>query len=170
MFSRPITNASRNALPSLTSLFSSSRSLPRVAATSRCAQPRLSPSSPSISSSSSSSKSPFRSRVILIRGFSRTTTPHSLRRPFSSSARRSYGFGNQSYRRFNEPGRQSAILQLLSNAKPHHFVVIGLVISGAYIYNSDTVEVSWCSLSITGFVEATRGDAISPGNGPTLWM
>lgn len=33
--------------------------------------------------------------------------------------------------------------QMLANAKPHHFVIIGLVISGFYIYNSETVEVSY---------------------------
>lgn len=32
--------------------------------------------------------------------------------------------------------------RLLGNAKPHHFVLIGLGISGIYIYNSETVEVS----------------------------
>lgn len=147
MFSRAITNASRNALPPLTPLFSSARLLPRVAATSRCAHPRLSPPSRSITSSNPACKSPLRSRILLFRGFPRTTaTPRSLKRPFSSSVRRSYGFGNQSYRRFNGPGRQSAILRLLSNAKPHHFVIIGLVISGGYIYNSETVEVSWLSI------------------------
>lgn len=67
--------------------------------------------------------------------------PRFRSRQFTSSARRHYGFGNQPYRRFNNPRGQPFIWRLLGNAKPHHFVIIGLGISGLYIYNTETVEV-----------------------------
>ena len=62
-------------------------------------------------------------------------------RPFSSSAKRGYQYGGNQYRRFNDPRREPLFIRLVKDAKPHHFVIIGLGISGFYIYNTDTVEV-----------------------------
>ncbi|KAE8311715.1 hypothetical protein BDV41DRAFT_541101 [Aspergillus transmontanensis] len=62
-------------------------------------------------------------------------------RPFSSSAKRGYQYGGNQYRRFNDPRREPLFIRLVKDAKPHHFVIIGLGISGLYIYNTDTVEV-----------------------------
>lgn len=62
-------------------------------------------------------------------------------RLFSSSAKRGYQYGGNQYRRFNDPRREPLFIRLVKDAKPHHFVIIGLGISGLYIYNSDTVEV-----------------------------
>lgn len=149
MFPRPITNASFKTLPSLTPFLS--RALPRTAAAavpSRSAQPRSFPSLNPIFSSSTPYRNPLRTGTTASRGYSRATNTHFLGRPFSSSAQQCYGFGNQSYKRFGGRGRQATVTQLLANAKPHHFVIIGLVISGFYIYNSETVEVSYPVIEI----------------------
>lgn len=133
MSRRPITSAFRNA-PLLLTPFSS-LPLPRAAA-SRCSQ------SPAIRSISSTSlhKTPVSSKTICSLSFQRPL-PRYPSRLFSSSARRSYGFGNQPYKRFGDPRRQPLIWRLLANAKPIHFVIIGLGISGFYLYNTEVVEV-----------------------------
>lgn len=60
-------------------------------------------------------------------------------RPFTKSSRR-YFNGNNRYNRF--AGSREPLLQhLLRKARPIHFVGIGGIISGFYIYNTDTVEV-----------------------------
>ncbi|KAL4785295.1 hypothetical protein BJX76DRAFT_187879 [Aspergillus varians] len=58
----------------------------------------------------------------------------------SSSQRYYYNNGFNRYRRFNG-SRGSFILRLVRNAKPIHFVVIGGLIGGFYVYNTETVEV-----------------------------
>lgn len=151
MFPRPITKVSLKTLPSLTPF--SSRVLPRTAAAaapSRCAQPPPVPSLRPISFTSAPCKYSLRPGIIASRGYPRATNPHFLGRPFSSSARQCYGFGNHSYKRFGGQGKQSTITKILANAKPHHFVIVGLVISGGYIYNSETVEVSYPANTIQG--------------------
>lgn len=151
MFTRPITNVSLKTLPFLTPF--SSRVLPRTAAAaapSRCAQPPPFPSLRPIFPKSASCKSSLRPGIIAPCACPRATNPHFLGRPFSSSARQCYGFGNQSYKRFGGQGKQSTITKILANAKPHHFVIVGLVISGFYIYNSETVEVSYPANTIRG--------------------
>lgn len=133
MLYRPLTSAFRNSPPSLTPL---SPPLLSRTATSRCPQPAT---FWSISSSIPSYGASYPSRIPLRlspKSFARFPS-----RSFSSSARRSYGFGNQPYKRFNNPQSQSFYWYLLSRAKPHHFVIIGLGISGFYIYNTDVVEV-----------------------------
>lgn len=134
MSRRSIKSAFRNASPLLLTPFSS-LTLPRAAA-SRCSQ------SPTIRSISSSSlhKTPISSKTISPFSFQRPL-PRFPSRLFSSSARRSYGFGNQPYKRFGDPRRQPLIWRLLANAKPIHFVILGLGISGFYLYNTEVVEV-----------------------------
>ncbi|KAB8264543.1 TCP-1/cpn60 chaperonin family-domain-containing protein [Aspergillus pseudonomiae] len=63
-------------------------------------------------------------------------------RPFSTSTKRGYQYGGNQYRRFNDPRREPLFIRLIKDAKPHHFVIIGLGISGFYIYNTDTVEMT----------------------------
>lgn len=133
MLYRPLTSAFRNSPPSLTPF--SSLPLSRTVA-SRCSQPAI---FRSISSSIPSYRT-FNSSKISSRPFPKPFAC-SPRRSFSSSGRKSYGFGNQPYKRFNNPQSQSFHWYLLSRAKPHHFVIIGLGISGFYIYNTDVVEV-----------------------------
>lgn len=115
-FLRPPPGAS---LPTRRIFPPSPRSLPRTIATSSF---RTGPSRPSIA---------------VLFGFPR---PHpSLRHAFSTFPRRPFNGGNQ-YRRFS-PSREPLLTRLLNNARPHHFVIIGLGISGFYIYNTETVEV-----------------------------
>ncbi|KAL3476964.1 TCP-1/cpn60 chaperonin family-domain-containing protein [Aspergillus californicus] len=61
-------------------------------------------------------------------------------RPFTSFGHRYYRNVNNKYRRFG--GQQESFgIRLLRSAKPQHFVIIGGVIGGFYVYNLDTVEV-----------------------------
>lgn len=62
-----------------------------------------------------------------------TLTPH----PKAQYNR--YNRSNQ-YNRFNPRG--SLIYSLIQNSKPHHYVIIGIGISGIYLYNTDVVSVS----------------------------
>jgi hypothetical protein len=67
-------------------------------------------------------------------------TNPATRRPFTST--HSSNFGNQNrYNRFAGGTRQPLVFRLVQNAKPGHFVAIGVGISGVYLYNTDTVEV-----------------------------
>lgn len=68
-----------------------------------------------------------------------TPFTQSLRRPFTSGPRFNYNY-NQ-YNRFNGPRRGSLFYTLVQNAKPRHFVIIGLGASGVYLYNTDVVTV-----------------------------
>lgn len=64
----------------------------------------------------------------------------SIRRPFSFTARSQYQY-NQ-YNRFGGQQRRGSLFYtLIQHAKPHHFVIIGLGISGIYLYNTDVVAV-----------------------------
>ena len=68
--------------------------------------------------------------------------PQAHARSFSSSSHRHFYNGGNRYRRFDGPGRQPLIVHLLQKARPIHFVMVGGVIGGVYVYNTDTVEVS----------------------------
>ncbi|KAE8392410.1 peptidase family M48-domain-containing protein [Aspergillus alliaceus] len=61
-------------------------------------------------------------------------------RPFSTTRGSRYR-GNR-YNRFDGPRHDSLLIRLLQDAKPHHFIIVGLGISGFYIYNTDTVEMT----------------------------
>ncbi|KAF7182972.1 hypothetical protein CNMCM7691_002716 [Aspergillus felis] len=63
-------------------------------------------------------------------------------RYFSSSARLSYRYGGDKYRRFDGPSRGTLFQRLLTNARPYHFVIIGVVIGGIYTSNVETVEMT----------------------------
>ncbi|KAJ6072591.1 hypothetical protein N7467_010676 [Penicillium canescens] len=68
-------------------------------------------------------------------------TNPATRRPFTST--HSSNFGNQNrYNRFGGGTRQPLVFRLVQNAKPGHFVAIGVGISGVYLYNTDTVEMT----------------------------
>lgn len=60
-------------------------------------------------------------------------------RPFSSGPR--YQYQQNRYNRFGGGGRQPLFHQLIHRAKPQHFVIIGVGISGVYLYNTEVVEV-----------------------------
>lgn len=66
------------------------------------------------------------------------------RRPFSSGPRFNYQQNQYNYNRFGggRGGRQSIFFSLLQRARPVHFVGLGLGISGIYLYNTETIEVS----------------------------
>jgi len=63
------------------------------------------------------------------------------RRAFTSgpSSRSQYNRYNQ-YNRFGN-NRGSLFFFLIQNAKPHHFVILGLGVSGIYLYNTDVISV-----------------------------
>ncbi|RHZ65170.1 chaperonin-containing T-complex subunit CCT8 [Aspergillus thermomutatus] len=63
-------------------------------------------------------------------------------RYFSSSVRLPFRYGSDKYRRFDGPRRESLLQRLLSNARPYHFVIIGVVIGGVYANNVETVEMT----------------------------
>ncbi|KAJ5596018.1 peptidase [Penicillium hetheringtonii] len=72
-------------------------------------------------------------------------TPHIPTRPFTSHPQNSYRGPN--YNRFNGSRSQGSaggaiFYRLLSAAKPGHFVLIGLGVSGIYLYNTDVVEMT----------------------------
>ncbi|KAJ5738015.1 hypothetical protein N7493_001170, partial [Penicillium malachiteum] len=68
------------------------------------------------------------------------TTTLSSSRPFSST---SSFHARNTYNRFGGGGgRQPLFSHFLMRAKPQHFVVIGLGISGIYLYNTDVVEMT----------------------------
>lgn len=75
--------------------------------------------------------------------FSPASSFQSGRRPFSSGFR--FQYQQNRYNRFDGGGRPSLIHILVNNARPHHFVIIGVVISGVYLYNTDVVEVRYTS-------------------------
>ncbi|KAF7122702.1 hypothetical protein CNMCM5793_000812 [Aspergillus hiratsukae] len=58
-------------------------------------------------------------------------------RYFSSSAR----LGAR-YQRFDGPSRGTLFRRLLTNARPYHFVIIGVVLGGIYASNVETVEMT----------------------------
>ncbi|KAI9375205.1 peptidase family M48-domain-containing protein [Aspergillus egyptiacus] len=60
--------------------------------------------------------------------------------PFASYGRRYYGNG-YNYRRFGQT-QESILWRLVREAKPYHFVMIGGMIGGVYVYNLDTVEMT----------------------------
>lgn len=90
------------------------------------------------------SSRPFSTPSSRIRSTIPTTIPRSSRyipsRFFASSTHRFYPNGYR-YRRFDGPQGDSFAFRLLRNAKPIHFVIVGGVIGGFYVYNTETVEV-----------------------------
>ncbi|KAL4886924.1 peptidase family M48-domain-containing protein [Aspergillus karnatakaensis] len=58
---------------------------------------------------------------------------------FRDVNQRAYSNGFK-YRRFDGPKGQTVFFQLVRNAKPYHFVAVGGIIGGFYVYNTDTVE------------------------------
>lgn len=129
MFRQPITSAVRKSFSlSLASFAFSSRAAARCSQTSR-----------SISALYPCHRNPITPKTSFT--FLQQQLPRFCSRQFTSSVRSHYGFGNQPYKRFNNPRGQPFIWRLLGNAKPHHFVIIGLGISVLYIYNTETVEV-----------------------------
>ncbi|XHG01058.1 hypothetical protein AWENTII_004461 [Aspergillus wentii] len=129
MFGLPIARAFRSAPPSSTALPALRIAFPA---------PRYSP----IHTSRTISSSSLTYRTL---AFSRTLPRLSGRfpsRPFSSSARQGYGYRNDRYRRFGGSAREPLFIRMLQNAQPKHFVIIGVVIGGFYIYNTETVEMT----------------------------
>lgn len=63
------------------------------------------------------------------------------RRAFATTPSR---LARNTYNRFNSShsARPSIFHTLLSRSKPHHFVLIGLGISGIYLYNTEVVEMT----------------------------
>ncbi|KAJ5169010.1 T-complex protein 1 subunit theta [Penicillium canariense] len=67
-----------------------------------------------------------------------STLPYA-RHPFSTT----HPCARNTYNRFNpSSGRASLFHTLLARSKPHHFVLIGLGLSGLYLYNTDVVEMT----------------------------
>lgn len=63
-----------------------------------------------------------------------------FRRTFTTSNPRS---ARNTYNRFNSStSRPSLLHTLITRSKPHHFVLIGLGISGVYFYNTEVVEMT----------------------------
>lgn len=151
MFRQPIRSVFRKGPPpSLTSYAFFPRAAPTAAS-------QHSQTSRSISSLKPYYRTPITSRALL-RSFQHPL-PRLRGRPFSSTA---HGFGNQPYKRFNDPRRQPFLWRLLGKAKPHHFVIIGLVISGFYIYNSETVEVRHDDANLDWLMRDPYGGPASP--------
>ncbi|KAJ5755433.1 hypothetical protein N7533_004976 [Penicillium manginii] len=77
------------------------------------------------------------------------TLPRPTQRPFTStpisrlrtSTKSSY-HQRPNYNRFSGSQRTSLFRTLLTKSKPHHFVLIGIGISGLYLYNTDVVEMT----------------------------
>lgn len=90
------------------------------------------------------------SRWISSLPFRRATTLANHPAPGPSSARRAFTTNpnpQSQYNRYNQynrfgNNRSSLFFTLVHNAKPHHFVILGLGISGVYFYNTDVVSVS----------------------------
>ncbi|KAJ5576401.1 Chaperone tailless complex polypeptide 1 [Penicillium sp. DV-2018c] len=92
---------------------------------------------------------PRRSQTIFIRQSqsklqaSVSRKPHPAnRRTFSSSHHSHYQRRQYQYNRFQGNPRQQLLYRLVQNARPHHFVMIGVGISGVYMYNTETVEIT----------------------------
>ncbi|GLI72386.1 metalloendopeptidase [Penicillium ochrochloron] len=66
---------------------------------------------------------------------------HLPRRPFTTSTPHS---ARNTYNRFNSSSssRPSLFHTLISRSKPHHFILIGLGLSGVYLYNTEVVEMT----------------------------
>ncbi|KAJ5383386.1 hypothetical protein N7517_001297 [Penicillium concentricum] len=64
------------------------------------------------------------------------------RRTFFSSHQSPYQQRQNQYNRFQGSARRPIVYRLVQNAKPHHFVAIGVGISGLYLYNTEIVEMT----------------------------
>jgi hypothetical protein len=84
----------------------------------------------------SQSTTPLQQRQTLLKN------PH----PYSTPTRRFTTTHHQranQYNRFNSnSSRQTVFIRLLQTAKPRHFVILGLSISGLYLYNTEEVEMT----------------------------
>ncbi|KAJ5090292.1 hypothetical protein N7532_008976 [Penicillium argentinense] len=82
-------------------------------------------------------------RVSTLRSLTRTLPLRAPHRTFTSSTRFQYPRYQRSYNRFDgSSGAGSFFSTLIQKSKPQHFVVIGLGISGIYLYNTDVVEMT----------------------------
>ncbi|KXG47895.1 Chaperone, tailless complex polypeptide 1 [Penicillium griseofulvum] len=70
------------------------------------------------------------------------TPSPSNRRTFFSSHQSPYQQRQNQYNRFRGNARRPVVYRLVQNAKPHHFVAIGVGISGLYLYNTEIVEMT----------------------------
>ncbi|KAJ5513038.1 Chaperone tailless complex polypeptide 1 [Penicillium fimorum] len=61
---------------------------------------------------------------------------------FSQATTPPYQQRQNQYNRFQGSARRPIVYRLVQNAKPHHFVVIGVGISGLYLYNTEIVEMT----------------------------
>lgn len=73
---------------------------------------------------------------------SRTPSPTNRRAFFSKQHSRYYQNRQSQYNRFRGNTRQDTLYRLVQNAKPRHFVIIGVGISGVYLYNTEKVEMT----------------------------
>lgn len=78
-------------------------------------------------------------------------------RPFSTSSRQSFSDGGQNYKRFNNA---PLLIQLLSRAQPHHYIIVAFAGTVFYLYNIETVEVCLsfysCTAGIMRYVSANK--------------
>ncbi|KAF3012449.1 T-complex protein 1 subunit theta [Penicillium rubens] len=84
---------------------------------------------------------PLRQRRLQSQLSFHTPSP-SDRRTFFSSHKSPYQQRQNQYNRFRGSSRQPLVFRLVQNAKPHHFVIIGVGISGLYLYNTEIVEMT----------------------------
>ena len=93
-------------------------------------------------------------RLLHVRTYARSTIPPHHVGTYNSNSKlaRTRQFSNSTcqtaqYNRFggynNNHNSQSLLERLLSRAQTYHFVIIGGVLGGAYVYNTDTVEVNF---------------------------
>jgi hypothetical protein len=106
---------------------------PQLSRTAQTASPRIySPWVPSVLP---------RKPLQTLQSLPRYRYPLNSRRAFSSGPQSSYQ--RNTYNRFGTAGRRQPLLfALVQYLKPHHYVMIGLGLSGVYLYNTDVVEAS----------------------------
>ncbi|KAJ5745230.1 hypothetical protein N7520_010412 [Penicillium odoratum] len=106
---------------------------PQLSRTAQTASPRIySPWVPSVLP---------RKPLQTLQSLPRYRYPLNSRRAFSSGPQSSYQ--RNTYNRFGTAGRRQPLLfALVQYLKPHHYVMIGLGLSGVYLYNTDVVEVT----------------------------
>ncbi|KAJ5477314.1 T-complex protein 1 subunit theta [Penicillium diatomitis] len=101
-------------------------------------RPRISHLAPQVASRWTSTRSPLPSTRSLPNYSLYKALPY--RRNFATSFPRQ---ARNTYNRFNpSSARPSVFYTLISRSRPHHFVLIGLGISGVYLYNTEVVEMT----------------------------
>ncbi|KAJ5189727.1 Chaperone tailless complex polypeptide 1 [Penicillium cf. griseofulvum] len=71
-----------------------------------------------------------------------TNLPRVTGAPSSQATNPPYQQRQNQYNRFRGTARRPIAYRLVQNAKPHHFVAIGVGISGLYLYNTEIVEMT----------------------------